>query len=216
MTRPDPPPPNDRPERREGMPRLSRRTVLGAGATLAVTAAAAAYLGRGGLPETLRHGAVTATPDEARALSLDRRAWRTLDAALERLLPSEEGAPGARDVNAIGWLDAVLADPDLDPETAARVHDLARRLHAIADEAGVATFAALDPAAQDDAIRRFEEPWEDQLALRALLAYGLEALLGDPIHGVNPGAVGWTWADHTPGSPRPQPGWAPRGEGPAR
>ena len=214
MPRPDVPP-SERPVPPEGAVRPSRRLVLGMGAGLAATAAAAAFLWPAGLPDELRHGPVRATPSAGAARSLDARAWATLDAALDHLLPSEADAPGARDVNAIGWLDAVLADPELDPETAARITAMARRLDGTAEQAGAPSFADLAAGLQAEAIRAFEEPWEDQLALRALLAYALEALLGDPVHGVNPGQIGWTWAQHKPGAPRPSPGWVPRGEGPA-
>ena len=63
-------------------------------------------------------------------------------------------------------------------------------------------------------IATFEDAWEDQLVLRVLLGFVLEAFLGDPVHGGNPEGIGWTWAEHRPGYPRPREGWAPRGEGP--
>jgi gluconate 2-dehydrogenase gamma chain len=65
-------------------------------------------------------------------------------------------------------------------------------------------------------VKRFERDWESQLFLRTLIAWTMEALLGDPVHGVNPEAKGWRWAHHRPGYPRPKPGWKPIGEGPAR
>ena len=43
--------------------------------------------------------------------------WRTFATVQDHLFPSEPGAPGSGDINATAYLDAVLADADLDPDT---------------------------------------------------------------------------------------------------
>ena len=39
--------------------------------------------------------------------------------------------------------------------------------------------------------------------IETILTYLFEALLGDPIYGINKDEVGWKWLHHTPGLPRP-------------
>ena len=39
--------------------------------------------------------------------------------------------------------------------------------------------------------------------IETILTYILEALLGDPIYGINTNEVGWKWLNHQPGVPRP-------------
>ncbi len=129
--------------------------------------------------------------------------WRALDAALDVMLPSGPGSPGSRDVNGIGYLDAALADPDTEPAEADHVRQGAAWLDEAARAAGAADFAAATPEAREVAVRAVvSKPGGPEWAL-FLLMFGLEALLGDPVHGGNTGEVGWTWLAHVPGDPRP-------------
>jgi gluconate 2-dehydrogenase gamma chain len=200
MTAPQDPPPRDG---------VDRRLLLGGAVAAAATGAFFWLRGSGVL-----RGRVEPTPPGGARRSLTALEWRTLDAAQQTLLPSAEGSPGAADVNAIGYLDALLQDPAIEEESVERTLAGAGRLHAFALERGAADYAALDAAARDEGLRLFLEPWEAQLFLRGLLAYTLEAFLCDPVHGGNPDEIAWTWADHQPGHPRPTPGWRPRGRGP--
>ena len=113
-------------------------------------------------------------------------------------------------MNAIGYLDAVLADPDIDPKTVARIRDGAAKLDVRARRRGAPHFAALDATGQDAALRPFERRPEGVAWLRSMLGFLMEAFLGDPARGANPGQIGWRWARHRPAFPRPpEVGWRP-------
>jgi len=148
-----------------------------------------------------------------------REEWTTLAAACDRLLPSSPGSPGARDVNAIGYLDAVLQQDHVTEGTRTIVKDGAAKLDARAREAGARGFAALPAAQQDASIRVFETyqakdgSYPGHAWLKWMLQYILEAFFGDPVHGGNPGEIAWKWAGHRPGFPRPEPdqkNWRPQ------
>ena len=143
-----------------------------------------------------------AAPDAARARTFTPEEWRTMAAAVDRLLPSGPGSPGARDVNAVGYLDAVLADPATDPARPPLVKDGAARLLARARARGASSFDALPPDVQDAAIRAFEATAGGRAWLDVVLGYVLEAFLGSPVHGGNPGEIAWAWAGIKPGVPR--------------
>jgi gluconate 2-dehydrogenase gamma chain len=112
--------------------------------------------------------------------------------------------PGARDVNAIGYLDAVLADPDIESWPIRSIREGAGKLDEAARTRGAASFDLLAPAAMDDVLRSLEAIDGGVYFLERMLIFLLEALLGDPVHGGNPGGVGWRWANHKPGFPRPK------------
>lgn len=182
---------------------VERRTLLktAAGGAAAATVATFWFEGFG---DPRRRARIEPTPAGAPGLSFDPAQWALIEAALDRLLPSEPGEPGARDVNAVGYLDRVLQEPELEP---ARYLDVVREgvsyLDQYAIERGAPRFAALDGAGKDAVLKAFETAPRGVLWIRRVLYFALEALLGDPVHGCQPGEVGWKWLGNAPGGPRP-------------
>lgn len=145
------------------------------------------------------------TGTEPRGQVLDAHGWQTLALVQDHLLPSEPGAPGSSDIDAIGYLDRVLADPDMDPETKTFVLQGVGWLDDLAMEQAGRPFAELDPGPREDLLRGIGERPAGERWLSILIGYTLEALLGDPLYGGNPGGIGWAWLEHDPGRPRPTP-----------
>jgi gluconate 2-dehydrogenase gamma chain len=147
--------------------------------------------------------------------TFDGAQWRTLEAACERLLPTGPDSPGASTVNAVGYLDAVLAEDFVDDDTRTLILDGAATLDKRARAGGKAReFVRLQPSEQDEAIRVFETHRDADGSfpghewLKTMLGFIFEAFFGDPVHGGNPQEIAWKWAGHRPGFPRPtQPGW---------
>ncbi len=191
---------------------FDRRDLLrGAGAAGASATIAGFWFEGFGNP--LRRRRLAPTPAGAPRLTFDALEWTVLEAALERLLPSGPDSPGARDVNAVGYLDRVLAEPEFAP---ARFRDVVKAgvpvLEGRARERRTAGFAALPGEAQDEVLHGFEQTAQGTLWLKRMLYFALEALLGDPVHGCQPGREGWRWLGNEPPGPRPtEPGWKPKG-----
>lgn len=138
---------------------------------------------------------------ESSALAADT--WRTLAAVQEHLLPSEPGAPGAREINAAGYLRSVLEDGKLDPGERALLVRGAEGVERFARQAEGKSFVELSTAQRETVLRAFEQTVEGERWLTEMLGYLIEALLGDPVYGGNPGGIGWRWLAHNPGFPRP-------------
>lgn len=128
---------------------------------------------------------------------------RTLAAAVERILPSDDG-PGARETGAAAHIEQLLEtsfrswqplfDDGLD-----RFEELATQLHG-------RPFAEGSPEERDEVLRRFQtEPDRlRQAFFRKLVSFTLEAFLRDPAH------LGWSYletpearAEHCLGKPIP-------------
>ena len=183
--------------------RLDRRALLARLAGVAAIGAPLSAAVLSGCVERIARLSAAPPPSRLAGRVLSREEWRTLEAALDRLLPSEPGAPGAKDVDAIGYLDATLASPDVEGPDPARVRTAARRLDAIAVERGVASYADLAVPARDEVLLALQKADAEGLrCVERLLYYALEAFLGDPVHGGNKGEVAWTWLGHVPGEPR--------------
>jgi len=156
---------------------------------------------------TPRRSALPATPAGAPLHTFDASQAVTLRAVMETLLPDAPGIPGARQVNAVGYLDGILAAPRAPPDDlaaiAAGLEPLQRQAHA---QHGGA-FESLDASAREDVLRVLETDEDGRAWMATLLVYALEALLTDPVYGGNPRGVGWAWLGHQPGLPRPAKPW---------
>jgi gluconate 2-dehydrogenase gamma chain len=189
---------------------FDRRALLRGAAAAGASATIAAFWFEG-FGNPLRRRSVEPTPAGAPGKTFSAAEWAAMEAALDRLIPSGPGSPGARDVNAVGYLDAVLQEPDLDP---ANFADIVRGGVPLLEEGARArrapAFAALAGPAQDEVLRGLETSATGLLWMKRVLYFGIEALLGDPVHGCQPGEVGWKWLGNAPPEPRPHtPGWKP-------
>lgn len=146
---------------------------------------------------------IFATPDLARAVTLTGDEWLMLDAVQNHLLPSTPDSPGAREANATGYLDAALATALVPAEHKHQVKDGATALAKLSNESYSSPLHALNEQQREELLRKFEqsETGEDWLTL--VMRYTLEAYLGDPAYGGNPGGVVWKWLGHLPGFPQP-------------
>lgn len=143
-------------------------------------------------------------------VGLRQEQWRMLAVVQDHLLPSETGAPGARDINALRYLQSVLTDPTLDPADRALFKDGLSALETMTLSVTGKQFIDLSSEQREVVLRDFENlsfgrPW-----LGGMLDRLFEALLGDPVYGGNPGGIGWAWLDHRPGFPRPASRPTPR------
>lgn len=131
--------------------------------------------------------------------------WQLLAAVQEHLFPAEIDVPGAREIRALAYLQAVLGDPrgDRDEQRfilkgADWLADLSRLRHQ-------AAFVELDPIRREQLLREVASTPKGENWVSTLLLYLCEALLSDPVYGGNPDGIGWAWLAHQPGFPRPTP-----------
>jgi len=132
--------------------------------------------------------------------------WRAVAAVQEHLLPPEAGTPGAREVNALGFLRLVMADPRLDSKDRKLIEVGVVELEEACRALYSKTFVELGGKQREAALRRLEQSHSGRGWLFEMLEFLMEALLGDPSHGGNPGGVGWKWLGIAPGFPRPRVG----------
>ena len=137
---------------------------------------------------------------------LSESEWKTLVAIQDILFPSEESAPGARDINAAGFFQWVISDPLLDPdETEFRKNGI-NWIEETAVENRSKSFVDLDKDKQEMVLRYAEKYSWGESWLSATILHIFEALLSDPIYGGNTDERGWKWLNYTAGIPRPVKG----------
>jgi len=177
---------------------LSRRAfVLRSSAAVAVSAAFS------GLPlvlgDELNH--------EPGFTTLSEKQHKLLLAVQEHLFPKGADSPGAEDINALAFLQFVIAQVDFDADSRNFIINGTQSLEESSMERFDLSFTELDFTRKERLLRyladhtRWGKNW-----LSLLLYYIFEALLSDPVYGGNPDGVGWKWLEHQPGFPRPPPG----------
>jgi gluconate 2-dehydrogenase gamma chain len=137
-------------------------------------------------------------------LSADQQA--VLAAVQQHLFPSEPGIPGAVEINALAYINRVLADPRMDTEEKAFIRNGIGWLEELVGEEWDKSFTELDAAQRERMLRQIGQSRAGENWLATLLLYIFEALLCDPVYGGNPDGIGWQWLEHQPGFPRPPPG----------
>ena len=126
-----------------------------------------------------------------------------LVAVAERLLPSDDLGPGAKEADVAAFLRTVFDDQRL-----AGVHPLLKRGAAFLMKAarleGDRAFTDLDDVAKDELLRRLgdnlmrPDGFHGPTFVRVMLALTLEGFLGDPRHGGNQGGLGWRVVGFSP------------------
>jgi gluconate 2-dehydrogenase gamma chain len=158
----------------------------------------------GSVSASAMRAAAAALPEsDAPEAGLTSRQWKLVAAVQEHLLPSELGIPGARDVNAAGFLRLVMADSRFDPADHEFMVGGVVELEQVCGALYSKSFLELDTKQREVALRRLEQSRSGRGWLAELLEFLMEALLGDPSHGGNPAGIGWTWLGVQPGFPRP-------------
>jgi gluconate 2-dehydrogenase gamma chain len=168
--------------------RLSRGLLIKRGGAMAVATAV-------GVPAALpaEVQAERLAADQLKTLSAAEAA--TLEAVLERLIPSDATGPGAKEANVLRYVDGSLAG-DLNMFRAPYAAAL-QAIDAYSTAKFGAAFAALQPAQQDAVLADMQQNKATgfnptSTAVFAMLrTHAVQGMFGDPAHGGNVGFVGW-------------------------
>ncbi|MCK4748286.1 MAG: gluconate 2-dehydrogenase subunit 3 family protein [Bacteroidales bacterium] len=142
-------------------------------------------------------------PDTRDPDVLSGKEWDILKASQNHMFPKTEDAPGADEINATVYLQAVLSDKNGDPEEQDFIKSGITWVEEEAKETEGRSFLSLDEDGRERVLRSMETHGWGERWLSLILLYIFEALLSDPLYGGNPDGVGWAWLEHYPGVPRP-------------
>ena len=119
------------------------------------------------------------------------------------LFPADGNGPGANDINALEYLEWVLADTEKDPDETRYIINGIGWLNESANEIMMKDFNELSGHEQEKIIAIVSTTEWGESWLSVILTFIFEALLCDPQYPGNPESVGWKWLNHNPGQPRP-------------
>lgn len=146
---------------------------------------------------------------------LNAREWATLEAVSELIYPADAGKAGARQAQAINYIDAQLTQPPVDAfKPLLRVG--AMHLDRLAKGRGKPTFDALDATAQEQVLKQLQRRrlgrYSGGSFVRIMLALTLEGMFADPLYGGNHERSGWKGIGFKPQLPAPRCPWGGVGE----
>jgi gluconate 2-dehydrogenase gamma chain len=120
----------------------------------------------------------------------------TMAAFVERLMPSAPGKPGARDADALNYIDLALSGAYADLQEFYR-HGLAQ-LGAYCQGKYKKQFAQLSPSQQDEVLTALDEgkasgfAWPTaQAFFNTVRTHTMEGMFADPVYGGNKDFTGW-------------------------
>ncbi len=125
---------------------------------------------------------------------------RVVQAAAERIFPSDANGPGATEAGVVIFIDRQLAGPygkdkyrytkapfvESVPEHGYQGKETPREIYRVGI-AGLGNFAELKPAEQDQRLHAIQTT----TFFRLLRQHTIEGMFSDPMHGGNSGMVGW-------------------------
>ena len=119
------------------------------------------------------------------------------------LFPKEGSGPSALQINADKWIVYVLNDPRDPQREKDFIVEHLDGLNQLSKETHKVSYDLLSRDRQEDLLELFFEEKAPKRWGSRMLTLIFEALLLDPLYGVNPNNIGWTWLNHNPGMPRP-------------
>lgn len=132
---------------------------------------------------------------------------KVLDAVQMQLFPDDGNGPGARELNAMTYLEWAMTDQknieDGDPEFIAKGIGW---LDDLSEQTQGDRFIKLLDKQQDKVLKQIAKSQAGENWLSLLMYYLAEALMLDPVYGGNPEMIGWKWLEHQAGFPRPVAG----------
>jgi len=160
---------------------------------------------------TLSSAVVAKIQDNSKVFNTLKQPWISLSEVQEHLFPrigdinikGSEFSPGAKDINAIQYLQTMLSTPDADSDESKFIIKGVEWLDGVANSMANRPFKKLDYSMREKVLKKISASESGENWLSMLLRYIFEALLADPVYGGNTNSMGWKWLEHQPGFPRP-------------
>jgi len=134
--------------------------------------------------------------------------WLTISEVQEHLFPrtvtiNNLPSPGAKDINAIGYLQTMLHLPSADKEETDFIIKGVGWLNGVANNQTGKPFIKLNDKQRERVLKKISASEAGENWLSTLIRYIFEALLADPVYGGNTKQLGWQWLKHQAGYPQP-------------
>lgn len=127
----------------------------------------------------------------------------TISLIQQDLFPQTKNIPTLKDVNAVEYLSTVLRSTHISDANKEFIRNGVQWINEEAVSIYKKSYVHLSSDERQSVLKsistqRWGESW-----IETILTYIFEAMLSDPIYGVNKNEAGWKWLKHSCGEPRP-------------
>lgn len=122
----------------------------------------------------------------------------------EDLFPQARGVPTKDQINAKAYLSLILNHTRISDTDKEFLRNGVKWLNEDSISKYKKKYIKLNKAQRQIILNDISKtPWGESF-IEDVLRFIFEAMLGDPVYGVNKGESGWKWLEHTGGLPRPK------------
>ncbi len=127
----------------------------------------------------------------------------TLSLLQNDLFPDIDSTLTTTTINARGYISYILHHPRVSKEDKRFIKNGLKWLNEEAHTLFELDYSELTKNRRQKVLEDIAKTEWGESFIETILTYIFEALLGDPIYGINKNEAGWKWLHHTPGLPRP-------------
>lgn len=129
--------------------------------------------------------------------------YLSLLSILDHILPEGINSPGAMNSNAGYHIKNIIEDSSISDSKKRTIKNGIRWVEDSAGRHYSSSFNEITKEEKEKVLREIESFRKGKRFLSLSMAYTFEALLGDPVYGINENEKGWKWLGLIAGSPRP-------------
>ncbi len=128
----------------------------------------------------------------------------TLSVLFQDLLPETKKSPGANENNVLAYISLILHHSRVSQAQKKFIRNGVQWLNEEALSQYKLLYTKLSEPKRQALLKDIAKTGWGESFIFTMLGYGFEAMLGDPVYGVNKNESGWKWLKHKPGLPRPK------------
>ena len=120
------------------------------------------------------------------------------------LFPQTAGLPTKKQINAKAYLSLILNHSRVTDTDKKFIKNGVKWLNEESISKYKKIYTKLTPSQREDVLKDVSLTSWGESFIANILKYSFEAMLGDPIYGINKDESGWKWLNHSAGLPRPK------------
>ncbi len=127
----------------------------------------------------------------------------TISLVQSDLFPETPYIPTLKDINAMPYISIILSHSHVSDTEKQFLRNGVQWINEEAVDMYKKRYTELLASQRQSVLHSISKHGWGEGWIESILSYIFEAMLGDPVYGINKAETGWKWLKHSPGKPRP-------------